>query len=89
MKNAVPVLDIRRLFVANDRGSVVLQCLDVALQCLHHLDRLDVVYRVHGDGSLFCVICRTVAMLVLTLFVIKVLLGCIAGLVVAAGLGGA
>jgi hypothetical protein len=55
---------------------------------LHHLDRLDVVYRIHGDGSLCRVISRTVAMLVLTLFVIRVLLGCIAGLVVAAGLGG-
>ena len=78
LKNAVLVLDLCCLLVSDDCCSVRLQCLDVAPECLHHLDGLDIMHWVHGDGSLCRVISRHVAMLVLGILFIRVLFGGVA-----------
>jgi len=63
------------------------QRLEGALKRLHHLDGLDVVYRVNGDGSLCRTISRDIMRLVLRVLAVRVLLRLLASLVVAASLG--
>ena len=63
------------------------QRLDGALKRLHHLDGLDVVYRVNGDGSLCRTISRDIMRLVLRVLAVRVLLRLLACLIIAASLG--
>ena len=86
LKNTILVFDLRRLLVANDCRSVRLQRFYVPSECLQHLGWLDVMNRVHGNGSIGCVLPSRATMLIRTFRTIRVLVRIFAGFIISTDL---